>query len=259
MIRINGSRKRLPTVFTAIALAAAALASTPRGAVAQIGAGRGFLLGAPDATLILRGGLAMPNAGSDVFSFATSELTLGKRDFNAASIGAEVQFRLSERTDFLVGIDYAGSHAKSEFRNWVDNNNKPIEQFTGLQRVPITMSLKYYFVPNGRTVGRFAWIPTKVTPYVGAGGGFMWYSYKQDGDFIDLKTKNVFTDRYESEGWTPSAHLFAGVDYSLSPRYALTTELRYTAARATLGTDFSGFGKIDLSGVATNIGIHIRF
>jgi outer membrane protein W len=237
---------------------ATALASGARVALAQ-DVGRGFLFGAPEASFVFRGGLAMPNAGSDVFTFATSNLTLGKSAFNAAAVGAELQVRLSPRTDWVIGVDFAGSHAKSEFRNWVDNNNRPIEQFTALQRMPITMSLKYYLVPNGRTVGRFAWIPTKFTPYIGAGGGFMWYSYKQDGDFIDLTTKNVFADKYESDGWTPSVHAFGGVDYSLSPRYAISTELRYTRASANLGSDFSGFGKIDLSGVATNIGIHIRF
>jgi len=35
--------------------------------------------------------------------------------------------------------------------------------------------------------------------------------------------------------------------------------MRYTAASAALGGDYTGFNRIDLSGVATSIGLHFRF
>jgi outer membrane protein W len=221
--------------------------------------GKGFLFGRPDASLVIRGGLTMPNAGSDVFAQTMRDLTLGKGSFQAPSLGADLLMHVSDRYDLTVGVDYSGSDTKSEFRNWVDNLNKPIEQYTQLTRVPVTLSIKYYLVPNGRTIGRLAWVPTTFTPYVGAGAGWMWYQFRQNGDFIDLTTKNVFHDTYNSDGWTSTAHLFGGFDYSLSPRYALSTEVRYTAASATLGPDYSGFGRIDLSGIATTVGVHVRF
>jgi outer membrane protein W len=221
--------------------------------------GKGFFFGRPDGSLVIRGGLTMPNAGSDVFAQSIKDLTLGKNSFQAASIGLDLQMHASDRLDYTFGFDYAGSNTKSEFRNWVDNLNKPIEQFTELQRMPVTMSLKYYLVPNGRTIGRLAWVPAKFAPYIGAGGGWMWYQFRQNGDFIDMTTKNVFHDDFKSDGWTPTAQAFAGFDYSLSPRYALSTEMRYTAASATLGADYSGFNRIDLSGFATSVGVHVRF
>ncbi len=255
---VSSIRTRVAALCAFATVLAIAISSSSSTAQAQDN-GKGFLFGRPDASLVLRGGFAMPNAGSDIFTFATTNLTLGKSAFNAASIGADLQIHASDRYDITLGFDFSSSNTKSEFRNWVDNANKPIEQFTGLQRMPVTMSLKYYLVPSGRTIGRLAWVPTRFTPYVGVGGGWMWYQYRQNGDFIDMTTKNVFPDDYKSDGWTPTGQLFAGFDYSLSPRYALSTEMRYSAASATLGSDFSGFNRIDLSGLATTVGVHVRF
>ena len=61
-----------------------------------------------------------------------------------------------------------------------------------------------------------------------------------------------------SSGWTVAAHAFAGVDISLGPRFFLTGEGRYTWARAPLGRDFSGFGRLDLSGLSVTAGVGIR-
>jgi len=242
-----------------IAVFAAIIASGWSTAARAQDSGKGFFFGRPDASLVIRGGLTVPSASSDVFAQAIKDLTLDKGAFQAASIGADLQIHGTDRYDVTLGFDFAGSNTKSEFRNWVDNLNHPIEQYTTLQRMPVTMAIKYYLVPNGRSIGRLAWVPTTFTPYVGLGGGWMWYQFRQNGDFIDMTTKNVFHDDYKSDGWTPTAQAFAGVDYSVSPRYAITTEMRYTAARATLSGDFTGFSRIDLSGLATSIGIHVRF
>ena len=125
--------------------------------------------------------------------------------------------------------------------------------------MPITASAKLYLTPRGRELGTLAWVPSRVAPYVGAGGGVMWYQFRQQGDFVDSGDLGVFPADLTSEGWTPAAQGFAGLDVSLSPRMALTTEARYTWGRATLGEDFSQFDKIDLSGIAVTAGITFRF
>ena len=250
---IRGMR---PATLLGVALVAVMVVGPEAGAQ---GGGKGFLFGAPNWSLTLFGGLAVPSASSDVFQQATKNLTLSRGDFNAPALGAELQFPVTPQFELSVGVSYATSNKKSEFRDWVDNNNRPIEQFTGLQRVPVTASVKYYLSAPGRSVGRLAWIPAKFAPFIGVGGGTMWYRYTQNGDFIDFATKNVFSDTFKSTGWAGSAHLLAGFDYSLSPRYALTTEARYTRASNDMGSDFSGFNRIDLSGVATTVGVRIRF
>jgi hypothetical protein len=91
------------------------------------------------------------------------------------------------------------------------------------------------------------------------GGGAMWYRFRQEGDFIDFTNNNVFHDTFESSGFTPMAHLLAGMDYSLSPRWGLTAEGRYEFANAALSQDFSGFHRIDLSGFSLTAGFAVRF
>ncbi len=88
----------------------------------------------------------------------------------------------------------------------------------------------------------------------------VYYRLRQWGDFIDFTNGNsVFSDRFSSEGWALAAQAFAGVDVSVSPRFMLTGEARYTYAKAPLGTDFSGFERIDLSGFSLSAGVAVRF
>ena len=221
--------------------------------------GNGFLFGRPSGSFSIRGGYSQANAGSDLFSFTTNELTLDKNSFNGLTLGADVAFTLSPRLDLVLGASYAGTSNRSEFRHFVDNNNLPIEQNTDFVRAPITASLKYYLAPHGRSLGSFAWIPTKFSPFLGAGAGVMYYRFSQAGDFVDFRTNGVFNQSYASSGWAPTAHGLAGFDYSLSPRLSLTTEARYAWAKADLGRDYSGFKPIDLSGLSTTVGIYVRF
>ncbi len=87
----------------------------------------------------------------------------------------------------------------------------------------------------------------------------MWYRFKQEGDFFNSETFVVRSDLLESKGWARTAHAFAGVDLSLSPRFALTTEGRYDWGEAQLDPyAFEGFDPIDLSGLSATVGIHIR-
>ncbi|MGQ0639775.1 MAG: hypothetical protein ACT4P6_03245 [Gemmatimonadaceae bacterium] len=237
---------------------AAALVLAPQ-AEAQYGQGNGFLFREPVGSFALRAGFAQAQAGSDIFSFVTDELTLGRSDFAGLSYAASLSVRLQPRLDLELGGSYSGSSARSEFRDFVDNNDLPIEQTTSLGRVPLSANAKFYLASRGRSIGRYAWIPTKFAPFIGAGGGAMWYRFKQVGDFINFETFDVFPDAFESSGWTPTANGFGGVDISLGPRFGFTAEGRYTWAKATLSSDFDGFERIDLSGYNGTLGFYVRF
>jgi hypothetical protein len=237
-------------------VAALALA-TPLAAQSE---GDGFLFRSPTGSIGLRLGYARPNAGSDVYSFFMDELTLGKGDFGAVDLAADLAFRVAPRNEVVFSVGYAGSSARSEFRHWVDQNDLPIEQRTTLQRVPITASIKWYLEPPGRSIGRFAWLPRHLVPYVGVGGGAMWYRLHQWGDFVaNDSVHTVFSDAFASHDWALTGHAFAGLDVSLSPRFVLTGEARYTYAKAPLGGDFQNFDRIDLSGFSLTAGVAVRF
>lgn len=238
-----------------LALGTLALASP----LAAQSSGSGFLFQEPIATFTLKGGFAHASAGSDVFSFSAEQFTLGRDDFSGARVAADLGVNLSPRLQLVLGSAYSATATPSEYRDWVDNNREPIEQTTTFARVPVTASLKAYITPQGRQIGKFAWVPTKLAPFVGAGGGGMWYRFRQEGDFFNADTYVVRTDQLDSRGWTKTAHAFAGIDFSLSPRFALTTEGRYDWAEAELDQQvFLGFDPIDLSGLSATVGIHVR-
>jgi hypothetical protein len=239
-------------VASALLIAAAALP------VRAQATGNGYMFGAPDARFSIHAGYSRAGAGGDLFNEVTTNLSLNKSDFSGPSIGGEVAFTLSPRLDLAFQVDYAGVTKGSDYRNFFDNNQRPIEQTTTFRRVPVTANLRAYLVPRGREIGKLAWIPSSVVPWVGAGGGLMWYQYRQEGDFIDFSNMNVYRDRFNSDGWTPTLQGMGGIDVNLSTRLAFTADLRYNWARANLSRDFVGYNKIDLSGVSTALGFTVR-
>lgn len=218
----------------------------------------GYLLGRPNVSVTVRGGYARANASSDLFDQVVKDLTLNRSDFSGLTAGVEVGFPLSNRFSLSVDVGYTRSSKSSEFRDFVDNKDLPIEQTTTFERLPLMLNLRAYLAPLGRSVGRLAWIPSHVVPWVGAGAGTMRYGFDQSGDFIDFKTTNVFRGNYTTQEWTPAAQALAGVDVSVGPRVALTGDARYLFAKAPLGRDFSGFDRIDLSGVSATLGLTYR-
>jgi len=157
---------------------------------------------------------------------------------------------------------YSSSTTPSEFRNFIDNNDQPIQQTTKYKRVPLTIGLKYYLTDRGRAVSDFAYIPSKYAPYLGVGAGTMYYRFQQSGDFVDFNTDDleIFSTALESNGWAPMAQGTAGMDFTIGPWLALTGEGRYQWARARLDPAvFEGFQKIDLSGFTGTVGFKVRF
>ncbi len=243
----------------AVALAAIVVCTVLPSAAGAQGAGDGYLFGQPRYSLSVRGGFARPSAGSQVFRDATDFLTVNRSDFAGYSVAADLGVRLTERVDLLFTTGAMIRRVDSEFRDWTDTDDLPIEQYTAFRRLPVTAGVKYRLTSPGRSVSRLAWIPAKFTPYVGAGGGMMYYSFKQEGDFVDFRNLDVFGEKLESKGWTPSGYAHAGFDYSLNPRFTLVTDARYDYAKAGMSRDFQGFDDIDLSGVSLNVGFGVRF
>lgn len=218
-----------------------------------------FLFREPRATLSLRGGWAQPRASSQIFDFTTEELTLERGDFSGFTVQGELALRVHDRVDVALGLGHAQTTTRSEFRRWLDQDDRPIEQTTRFSRTPITVGAKAYLTERGRSIGRFAWIPTSWAPWVGAGGGWMVYEFLQSGDFVDEETLEIFTKDFRSAGGAPTAHVMAGVDVSLSPRFMLTGEGRYLWGSDEMSLDFEDFDPIDLSGFQITFGFAARF
>ena len=220
--------------------------------------GSGFLFSPPDVTLTFRAGYDVPRAGSDIFSYTRELLTVEKSNFYAPAIAVDLGIRLNDRLDSVLGVGYAESETLSEFRDWVGNDDLPIEQVTTHSKVPFTLSARYYLRDRGRTLSRYAWVPSTLAPYVGAGAGGIWYKFAQDGEFVDVETRDIFADELVSDGVAPLVHVFSGLEFSVGSRFVLTAEGRYSWSNDPMDRQFEGFENIDLSGFQILAGFGIR-
>ena len=239
----------------AVALLAATSLLVPATARAQ----SDFMLKRPAATVSLYGGWAVPGEGSDLFGFAREQVTLEEGDFESPLVSAEVALRVSEHFDLTAGLDHSSRTVATEMRDWVTSDDRPIPQSTRFTRTRFHAGARAYLLPRGRSISRFAWVPTRWSPYVGGGIGVTRFEFEQVGDFVDYETLDIFADQLEAvgDGFTP--HALAGVQLSLTPRILLRGEYRYIwGSGSPDSTDYYDFQDVDLSGSAVVIGASFR-
>jgi hypothetical protein len=222
----------------------------------------GFLFEMPRTSLGLRAAFNMARASAgpdDFYHFVTRELTLAPSDFNSFSIAADLRKAVVGPLDFVFTSGYGITSASSEFRDWVDQNERPITQRTSLSTLTFSAATRWNLTPRGRHIGRLVWIPARVVPWMGAGAGAIRYRLAQEGSFVDARDLSIFSDRLTSDGWTWLALVMAGADYSLGRRFVVSGEARYQWANAGLRRDFVSFDDgIDLSGLQFSLGLHVR-
>jgi hypothetical protein len=222
--------------------------------------GPGFLFHAPRVTLGVRGGFNLRSAArGKIGVWLTDTLTLKNSDLNALSIAGDVGITLAGPLELLLSGGYTTRSAPSEYQNWWDQNDQPITQRTTLSTVPLTLAARWYLTSRGRRIGRFVWMPARVMPYVGVGGGAIRYDLQQAGSFVRLSDLSIWGDTMRSWGWAPLGLAMVGADYSLGTRVVVNVDARYLWANAGLHQDFADFTDgIDLSGVQFSLGLHVR-
>ena len=245
-------------IATRVVLGLAIATTTASSTLEAQRSGRGFLFAEPKGSVAVRGGYASATANSDLFSFTAEQLTLDRHDFSSPVVDVDIAVRLAARTDVVFAASYAGMNKGSEFRHLVDQSDNPILQTTTFQRVPLTLGVREYLTSRGRAIGSFAWIPARFVPYVGVGGGMMWYNFQQTGDFVDFDTNDIFNATLESSSWTPTANASAGAIFTVSPGLAVSVHGSYLWAKGKPSSDFSGFSQIDLSGLSATAGLLVR-
>jgi opacity protein-like surface antigen len=224
-----------------------------------------FLFHRPTGTVSFYGGWSVQRESSDLFDFVRDWLTVEQGDFSAPVFGGDIGFQLTDRLDAVLGLEWAGTERRSEYRDWVEDG-WPIEQTTSLSVTRLNATGRLYLLDRGQTIGTFAWVPTRWSPYVGGGGGVTWYTFEQWGDFVDYQTIDdpegaiIFTDSFRSSRSGVGAHALAGLEFSLTRRVVLRGEYRYNWGSAAVDSRaFDGFQPIDLSGHRGTIGIATRF
>lgn len=221
-----------------------------------------FMFHSPKVTLTLNFGYGIPSAGSDIFDEVTDVFTLGKSDFHAPVIGGGLSLFLNDRMDLAFEFSYAKSSSWSEYADYVGFDDLPIEQETRFTQVPVTVSLRYFLMDRGRQIGNLSWVPTTWAPYIGVGGGRMFYEFEQAGEFIEFGEEGwpIVRNQILSEGWAWVGHVFGGLQWAFSPHLVVTAEGRYSLAGADLDRPaYVGLEPIDLSGFQGTLGFGVRF
>jgi opacity protein-like surface antigen len=219
---------------------------------------QGFMFRQPAFQLTLRTGAAMARASGPAFDDLRDQLTLDTGDFAAQAFVAEALVRVHDAIDLGGGFQRAQSTANSEFRDFLYENDDPIRQTTRLARSALSLLVRAYPLGRGESLAEFAWVPKRFTPFVGGGGGVLWYRLRQNGDFVDKDTFDIFVGDYESSGSALATHLLAGADYWVTPAIALSAEGRYTMASDEPGGDYL-YSNLDLSGLQLTAGLSFRF
>lgn len=220
-----------------------------------------FLFSAPRGFLGFRIGRFFPRAEGPLFDELTDTYTLEKNDFRAWNFGFDGGVNLHERFDVVISVDYMTRTKKSEYRDWVDEQDLPIVQDTNFTQVPITAGLKFRLIPRGRQIGQYAWVPNRVVPYLSAGAGIQWSRFKQSGDFIDFGYEDlpIYTDEVKSTGWSPVGYLGGGMDINIHKHTYVILDLRYSWAKPELDMYVVGYDPVDLSGFRAAAGLQWYF
>jgi len=218
----------------------------------------GFMFRQPAVTVSLRFGGAVPTLGGDLWDDQFDELTLRPRDLATEALAADVLVYVNSQFDIGGAFQWSQSAGDSEYRDFVWENDDPIRQTTKLRRVPVTAQLRFYPIPRGEAVAEYAWVPARFTPFLGAGIGVLWYELKQEGDFVEQGTFDIFSQSYRSSGSALAAQLLAGADYWVIPAIALSVEARYTHSSDAPSGDFD-YDSMDLSGLQFSAGFSFRF
>ncbi len=218
-----------------------------------------FFLFQPHGWLAIRGGLLVPRAGGDLFSFVSDQLTLAPSDFRSRAFSLEVGWRVSSTLAVEGGLDVSRRSVGSEYRRFVTASRGAIAQTTRLNMAGMALGIRVTPTGHGRRISRFAFIPRKLTPYVGAGLQMSHVEFRQRGSFVDFTDLSIFEDVFSSRSWAVGPFLRGGVDLQIWRRLYVNADVRYTWMRADLGPDFSGFNGIDLAGVRGATGISVTF
>lgn len=219
----------------------------------------GFLFRSPQVQFTVRAGPSAPAASGPIFEFMTSELTLDRSDFRAVGVSGEIALLLGQRWEVAGAVGAAESSSSSEYRDFIGRDGLPIEQTTRLRLVPASATLRFYPLERGRSVSTLSWIPTRTTPYVGAGAGMTWYTLEQSGEFIEHATGDIFRNSYTSSDNALTVHALAGATHWFTARLGLNAEARYTHGTADLSGSYSQYQNIDVSGVQASIGLSLRW
>lgn len=177
-------------------------------------------------------------------------------DFNGVFGGIEYSSVVAPNVEVGLHLDGYGRRVETSYRNYTRPSGDEIRQTLKLDMVPVGATVR--LVPTSKRA--------RIAPYVGGGVDAIFYNYQEEGDFIDFfdPTNPIVPDHFKDSSVMFGVHAVAGVRVFLNRDFAIVAEGRYQWARKDMGHDFapneSGLvNRLDLSGPAAVVGLHVRF
>jgi len=199
----------------------------------------------------LRGyiGIFSPQGDSEYWDDTFDIFTGSASDFEDVVFGVDYLWRTSQQSGLLFGGSFYSGATTQAYRDWVDADGAEVTHATSLDLSDLSAAYVWRFGARG------------ARPYIGGGGGLVWWKLREEGYFIDFANPDlpiVFAS-YTSSGTTWELFALAGLDVPISYRWSFFIEGRYRWSEAELNRDFSGFGTIDLSGLQVAGGFSWNF
>src|SRR5262245_7872260 len=263
--RRSGVRLLFTALLLATGLAAPALADDERPAATETqsdsssSSGPDFLFGRPRAAISLSGTWLVPRASGELFRFVGDQLTIDKSDFRRPAFTGTVGIPITPQFDVVSDFEVSARSVGSEYRRFVKPDRSEITQTTTFNQAALAVGVRYLPIGRGQEISKYAFLPRRVVPYVGAGASFAHYEFVQMGQFVDFVDLSSFSHTFASRGWSVGPHVDAGADLQIWRMFFVNVSARYAWGHHELGPDFVGFDGIDLSGFRSSSGITIVF
>jgi hypothetical protein len=194
-------------------------------------------------------GVFSPQGDSEYWNDTFDVFTGSPSSFEDVVFGVDYLWRTSRRSGLLFGTSFYSGATTQAYLDWVDGDGNDISHTTTLNLTDLTAAYIWRFGAHG------------ARPYIGGGGGLLWWGLREEGYFIDFADPDlpVVFASYDAGGTTWELFALAGLDVPLGYRWSFFIEGRYRWSEAELDDDFSGFGTIDLSGLQLVGGLSWNF
>jgi len=194
-------------------------------------------------------GVFSPQGDSEYWNDTFDVFTGSPSNFEDVVFGVDYLWRTSRRSGLLFGTSFYSGATTQSYLDWVDGDGNDISHTTTLKLTDLTAAYIWRFGAHG------------ARPYIGGGGGLLWWGLREEGYFIDFADPDlpVVFASYDAGGTTWELFALAGLDVPLGYRWSFFIEGRYRWSEAELDDDFSGFGTIDLSGLQLVGGLSWNF
>jgi opacity protein-like surface antigen len=211
----------------------------------------GYSSGYSSGSLRLKIGMLEPDGESEFWDTQFQDFTGAVSDLDDIVLGVDYLWPLGRSTSLAFGVSFWEGETTQAYRDYTDSIGSSIRHTTTLQATDVTVALIY----------RFGHRDSTLAPYIGAGGGFVWWRLEETGDFIDFASSElpIVFAHYQAEGTTSEVFAVAGLEMALTPSWSFLVEGRWRRADDELGDDYGGFGEIDLSGTELTAGFALRF